>query len=110
MAAAWRSSPRMAAIVVRDRQSVDPNLKLTRELTRRREGGRVERLVMRPIGNDAPGVKSQVPDSTISLIVARTPDQNSSERARLVSSGMLSSVTDRTTPGLPDSMRKVQVR
>ena len=62
----------------------------TRELARRPEGGRVERLVMRPIGNDAPGVKSQVPDSTISLIVARTPDQNSSERARLVSSGMLS--------------------
>ena len=54
--------------------------------------------------------ESQVPDLTTSLMVARTPDQNSSERARLVSSGMLSSVIDRTTPELPDSMRKVQFR
>jgi hypothetical protein len=48
--------------------------------------------------------------STIPLMVDSTPDQNSSERARLVSSGMLSSVTERTTPGSPDSMRKVQFR
>ena len=60
------------------------------------QGGRVGRLVYRV--------------STIPLIVVSTPDQNSSERARLISSGMLSSTTDRTTLGPADSMRNVQFR